>query len=77
MLQWILEEAVVRQTSDEAIVQRILLVNFAAIHTSSNVSPLGVVNDLLPELLPLVVGLVPTVSQLAFTTLTGALSLAL
>ncbi|KAI0654469.1 cytochrome P450 [Cubamyces menziesii] len=36
MLQWILEEAVVRQTSDEAIVQRILLVNFAAIHTSSN-----------------------------------------
>ncbi|PAV17595.1 hypothetical protein PNOK_0608100 [Pyrrhoderma noxium] len=38
---------------------------------------LGVVNDLLPELLPLVVGLVPTVSQLAFTTLAGALSLAL
>ncbi|KAI0368876.1 cytochrome P450 [Pilatotrama ljubarskyi] len=37
MLQWVMEEAIARNKgSDEAIVQRILLVNFAAIHTSSN-----------------------------------------
>ncbi|KAI0354621.1 cytochrome P450 [Trametes cingulata] len=37
MLQWVMEEAIARNKgSDELIVQRILLVNFAAIHTSSN-----------------------------------------
>ncbi|TBU42576.1 cytochrome P450 [Dichomitus squalens] len=36
MLEWILEQAIPRRCTDEAIVQRILLVNFAAIHTSSN-----------------------------------------
>ncbi|KAI0800573.1 cytochrome P450 [Fomes fomentarius] len=36
MLQWVLEEAIPRNSTDESIVERILLVNFAAIHTSSN-----------------------------------------
>ena len=37
MLEWVLEESIPRRCSDEAIVQMILVVNFAAIHTSSNV----------------------------------------
>lgn len=37
MVQWIIEEAIPRNSSLESIVERILLVNFAAIHTSSNV----------------------------------------
>ncbi|KAH9897770.1 cytochrome P450 [Cubamyces lactineus] len=36
MLQWIMDIARTRDYSDEAIVRRILLINFAAIHTSSN-----------------------------------------
>ncbi|KAI0741599.1 cytochrome P450 [Daedaleopsis nitida] len=36
LVQWVLEEAIPRNSDDEAIVGRILLVNFAAIHTSSN-----------------------------------------
>ncbi|PIL33520.1 cytochrome P450 [Ganoderma sinense ZZ0214-1] len=36
MLEWILEQAIPRNSSDESIASRILLVNFAAIHTSSN-----------------------------------------
>ncbi|KAI1791203.1 cytochrome P450 [Ganoderma leucocontextum] len=36
MMEWILEQAIPRRSSDESIAQRILLVNFAAIHTSSN-----------------------------------------
>ncbi|KAM5543009.1 hypothetical protein V8D89_003393 [Ganoderma adspersum] len=35
MLQWVLEQAIPRGASDESIAARILLVNFAAIHTSS------------------------------------------
>ncbi|RDX42956.1 cytochrome P450 [Lentinus brumalis] len=35
MLQWILEEAIPRRYIDMKIIERILLVNFAAIHTSS------------------------------------------
>ncbi|RPD64698.1 cytochrome P450 [Lentinus tigrinus ALCF2SS1-6] len=35
MLQWILEEAIPRSYTDVQIIERILLVNFAAIHTSS------------------------------------------
>ena len=38
MLEWILEQAIPRNSNDESITSRILLVNFAAIHTSSNVS---------------------------------------
>ncbi len=38
MLQWILEGAIPRNYSDIQIIERIMLVNFAAIHTSSNVS---------------------------------------
>ncbi len=37
MLQWILEEAIPRRYTDVKIIERILLVNFAAIHTSSMV----------------------------------------
>ena len=37
MLQWIIDEAVLRNDSDVNIVERIFLVNFAAIHTSSTV----------------------------------------
>ena len=37
MLQWILESAIPRNYSDVQIIERIMLVNFAAIHTSSNV----------------------------------------
>ena len=38
MLQWIIEEAIQRgRSSDLEIVDRLMLVNFAAIHTSSNV----------------------------------------
>ncbi|TFK88883.1 cytochrome P450 [Polyporus arcularius HHB13444] len=36
MLQWILEGAIPRNYSDIQIIERIMLVNFAAIHTSSN-----------------------------------------
>ncbi|KAI0327080.1 cytochrome P450 [Cubamyces sp. BRFM 1775] len=36
MLQWITEKAVTREHSDQSIVERILFLNFAAIHTSSN-----------------------------------------
>ncbi|KAH9849220.1 cytochrome P450 [Lenzites betulinus] len=36
MLQWIMEEAASRDFSTKAIIQRILVVNFAAIHTSSS-----------------------------------------
>ncbi|KAI0668027.1 cytochrome P450 [Trametes maxima] len=36
MLQWIIEAAETRDNSYEAIIQRLMLVNFAAIHTSSN-----------------------------------------
>ena len=39
MLQWILDEGTARNHSDMDIVKRIFLVNFAAIHTSSGVSP--------------------------------------
>ncbi|TFK88882.1 cytochrome P450 [Polyporus arcularius HHB13444] len=35
MLQWILEESIPRRYTDVKIIERILLVNFAAIHTSS------------------------------------------
>ena len=38
MLQWVLDEAYVRNHSDMNIIKRIFLVNFAAIHTSSTVS---------------------------------------
>ena len=37
MLEWILEEAIPRKYTYEAITRRVLAVNFAAIHTSSNV----------------------------------------
>lgn len=37
MLQWILEQAIPRNDTDEQIAARILLVNFAAIHTTSSV----------------------------------------
>ena len=44
MLQWILDEADVRNHSDMNVVKRIFLVNFAAIHTSTTVHiPLCVV----------------------------------
>ncbi|KAH9914911.1 cytochrome P450 [Epithele typhae] len=36
MLTWILEQAIPRGSSTDQIVQRVLFVNFAAIHTSSN-----------------------------------------
>ncbi|KAJ8464090.1 hypothetical protein ONZ51_g9826 [Trametes cubensis] len=36
MLQWILEEGLARNNTDDQIIQRILLINMAAIHTSSN-----------------------------------------
>ena len=39
MLQWIIEEAQVRNQGLYEIARMLLLVNFAAIHTSSNVSP--------------------------------------
>ena len=38
MLQWILEETIPRRSTIEEIVGRLMIVNFAAIHTSSNVS---------------------------------------
>lgn len=37
MLQWIMEVAATRDSSVKAIVKRILMINFAAIHTSSAV----------------------------------------
>lgn len=37
MLQWIMDEAASRDPSVKAIAERLLMVNFAAIHTSSNV----------------------------------------
>ncbi|KAL7285069.1 hypothetical protein ACG7TL_000160 [Trametes sanguinea] len=36
LLQWIMDEAKIRNESDVTIIERILLMNFAAIHTSSN-----------------------------------------
>ena len=39
LLQWIIEQAIPRGVDDESIAARILLVNFAAIHTSSMVCP--------------------------------------
>ncbi|KAJ8475230.1 hypothetical protein ONZ51_g6703 [Trametes cubensis] len=36
ILQWITEKAVIKGHSDKSIVERILFLNFAAIHTSSN-----------------------------------------
>lgn len=35
MLQWLIDEAVARGHSDLTVVERIMLINFAAIHTSS------------------------------------------
>ncbi|KAI1793059.1 cytochrome P450 [Ganoderma leucocontextum] len=35
MLQWIIEEAILRKTTDHNIVERVFLVNFAAIHSST------------------------------------------
>ena len=37
MIQWVIDEGLSRNNTDEEMVQRVLLVNFAAIHTSSNV----------------------------------------
>ena len=37
MLQWILDIAVPRRSTDEEISQRIMIVNFVAIFTSSSV----------------------------------------
>lgn len=37
MLQWLLDEAASRKSADLGVTQRVLLVNFAAIHTSSMV----------------------------------------
>ncbi|KAH9895701.1 cytochrome P450 [Cubamyces lactineus] len=36
MIQWVMDEGLSRNNTDEEMVQRVLLVNFAAIHTSSN-----------------------------------------
>ncbi|KAI0329481.1 cytochrome P450 [Cubamyces sp. BRFM 1775] len=36
MIQWIMDEGLSRGNTDKEMVQRVLLVNFAAIHTSSN-----------------------------------------
>ncbi|KAJ8475002.1 hypothetical protein ONZ51_g6824 [Trametes cubensis] len=36
MIQWIMDEGLSRNNTDQEMVQRVLLVNFAAIHTSSN-----------------------------------------
>ncbi|KAI0737381.1 cytochrome P450 [Daedaleopsis nitida] len=36
MLQWIFEQAIPRQQSDESVMKRILITNFAAIHTTTN-----------------------------------------
>lgn len=38
MLQWIIDEVVARNAPAEDILRNILFINFAAIHTSSNVS---------------------------------------
>ncbi len=35
LLQWFMDEASMRNTSDEAIPPRLFLINFASIHTSS------------------------------------------
>lgn len=37
MLQWILEQATARRTTDDEVVRRIMIINFAALHTSSTV----------------------------------------
>ena len=50
MLEWILEQAIPRNSSDRSITQRILVVNFAAIHTSSHVSCLIYVCRCTPRL---------------------------
>ena len=39
MLQWLLEEAQARGTAVDNVVEKVLLVNFGAIHTSSGVCP--------------------------------------
>ena len=36
VLQWIIEEAIRQNHSDVSIVEHMFLINFAAIHTSSN-----------------------------------------
>ena len=42
MLQWILEEAIPRRYPDAKIIERVLVVNFAAIHTSSVVRKVSI-----------------------------------
>ena len=37
MLQWLIDEAVRQNHSDISVIERIMLINFAAIHTSSTV----------------------------------------
>ena len=37
MLQWILEETISRGQTDEAVAERVLLVNFASLHTTASV----------------------------------------
>ena len=41
MLQWLLDEAALRKTGDFGVAERVLRVNFAAIHTSSTVGALS------------------------------------
>ena len=43
MLQWLFDEAIRRKNPEWDLAERVLLVNFAAIHTSSTVCPLGVI----------------------------------
>lgn len=54
MLQWIFDEAIRRKNPDWGVAERVLLVNFAAIHTSSTVCALraavGLAADTFPEL---------------------------
>ena len=38
LLQWVLDEAVPRHSTDAQIAERVLVVNFGAIHTTSSVS---------------------------------------
>ena len=37
MLQWILEQAVIRNDSDMSVIKRVLITNFAAIDTTATV----------------------------------------
>ena len=37
MLQWLMEEEVSRGGRTEAVIERVMITNFAAIHTTSNV----------------------------------------